>query len=177
VANVEQTARLVYEPLAASHAAELRGALIDPRLYAYITKPCPHTVLDLKAEFVRVAAGPPKDHEGEAWWNFAVRLRDGEYIGRIQATFHDGLAEVAYMFGVSYWGQGYATEALLWLRDRVAETQKANSLWATVNPENSRSIRLLERLGYQRMSQEWPPLFSYEPEDLVYCQQIFSSPT
>lgn len=170
--NIDQTARLVYEPLTGSHAAELSGALIDPRLYAYITKRCPHTVLDLKAEFIRVAAGPPKDREGEAWWNFAVRLCDGEYIGRIHATFHDGLAEVAYMFGVAHWGLGYATEAVQWLHARIAETQKANSLWATVNPDNSRSIRLLERLGYQKMSQERPLLFSYDPKDLVYCQWL-----
>jgi RimJ/RimL family protein N-acetyltransferase len=177
VGIVEQTARLSYEPLTASHAAELGDALIDPRLYTYITSPTPKTILELESDFARVAAGPPADRMGELWWNFAVKLREGRYIGRVQATLHDDLAEVAFMFGVAYWGLGYATEALQWLHTRIARAQTANSLWATVNPDNWRSIQLLERLGYQRISQEWPSLFSYEPEDLVYSQQFFSKST
>ena len=168
----DSTARLTFESLKASHAAKLSDALMEPSVYAHISRACPKTISELAAEFARVSAGPPVDRIGEIWWNFAVRLHTGEYIGRVQATIHDGLAEVAYMFGSLYWGHGYATEAVHWLHGRITESQLATSLWATVNPDNSRSARLLERLEYQRVSQGLPLLFSYEQGDVVYIRQM-----
>jgi RimJ/RimL family protein N-acetyltransferase len=169
--SIDGSERLVYEPLTESHASDLSDALTDPRVYAYITGPHPATAVDLAVEFARMAAGPSGRYKNEKWWNFAVRVRGGKFIGRTQATLHDDLAEVAYVFGPLYWGRGYATEALTWLHTRIRETRQANSFWATVRPDNTRSIRLLERHRYGEVLQGWPRLFSYESGDRVYCKQ------
>jgi RimJ/RimL family protein N-acetyltransferase len=164
--------RLVYEPLSESHGSLLSGALTDPRAYTHITDPHPATAADLAVLFARMAAGPSDGCTDEAWWNFAVRLRSGEFIGRVEATLHDGLAEVAYIFGPNFWNCGYATESVAWLHTQLRENQYANSVWATVLPDNVRSIRLLERLGYRRSLLDQPPLRSYETGDRVYCRSL-----
>jgi len=169
--SIIESGRLVYEPLMELHASALSSALIDPRTYAYIFPPHPTTEAELAAEFARRVAGP-SDSKSEIWWNFVVRLREGPFIGRIEATFHHGLAEVGYVFGPSYWGCGYATESLIWLHSQIRDRQLAGSVWATVTPGNTRSIRLLERLGYNVALPGHPQLLSYEAGDRVYCKQF-----
>ncbi len=171
IESVGESARLVYERLTASHAVGLSAALLDPRVYAHIPAHFAKSVEDLEVEFTRHASGPSDVGSGEIWWNYAVRLRSGGFIGRVEATIHHGLAEVAYMLGPSYWGNGYATEALHWLHARLLECRQVNSFWAAVRPENDRSIRLLERLRYDEVLQDWPKLYSYDAGDRVYSRE------
>lgn len=142
-----QSERPSYEPLTAAHAAELRCALTDPRVYAHLTGSHPTTTAEIAAHFARMAAGPQEIQGNQVWWDFAVRLQGGEFIGRIQATIHDRIAEVGYLFGPAFEGRGYATEAVRWLHARLRDLGFVDSFWATVTPENAPSIRLLERLG------------------------------
>jgi RimJ/RimL family protein N-acetyltransferase len=169
--SINESGRLVYELLTKLHASALRDALIDPRTYACISPPNSTTEAELAEEFARRVAGP-SDGKNEIWWNFAVRRREGPFIGRIEATFHHGLAEIAYVFGPSYWGCGYATESLRWLHSQIRDTQLAVSVWAAVTPGNTRSIRLLERLGYSEALPGPPQLLSYDEGDRVYCKQF-----
>lgn len=173
-----RSSRLLYEPLTARHALDLCDALTDAQVYAHLPGDRPTTAADLERQFACMAAGPRPgqvepdrahpDQSQQVWWNFAVRLHSGEAIGRIQATIHHGLAETAYLFGPRYWGHGYATEALRWLHEQLAADRRADTAWATVVPENTRSIRLLERVGYLREPTARPHLLSYAPGDQVY---------
>jgi RimJ/RimL family protein N-acetyltransferase len=162
-----ESERLVYEPLTMAHASGLTEALTDPRVYQFITGPNPTTTADLKAQFARKALGPLTPPEGDAWWNFAVRVRCGQYIGRIEATFHSGLVEVAYLFGPEHWGRGFATETLHWLHAQIRQSGYSGTFWATVWPDNARSIRLLQSVGYREAPAPWPRLLSFEPGDRV----------
>jgi len=49
-----------------------------------------------------------------------------------------------------YWGKGLMTEALQALIDYGFEQMNLNRIDATSDPENSRSIRLMERCGFRR---------------------------
>jgi len=90
-------------------------------------------------------------------------------IGRLEATVLEKRAEVAYLFGPEFWGHGYGTESLSWLHMFIEETFHILEFWATVRPDNGRSIRLLERLGYVEAAAEtWPQLTSYDPGDRVF---------
>ena len=166
-----QTTRLSYAPLAAEDAAVLFPLLADPAVYRYIDAHPPASIGELAARFDRVRAGPPSDRTGESWWNYTVRLLEsGLAVGRLEATIVGDRAEVAYLFGQMYWGKGYATEALTWLHRQLRQCAAVNTFWATVRPENSRSIRLLHRTGYVEVNQ-WPPLMSYDSGDKVYCRR------
>lgn len=88
--------------------------------------------------------------QSEDYW--AVCLKPGEQtlIGNVYLCkmAFDGW-EIGYVFNRSYQGHGYATEAARALMD-YAFRHGAHRVSALVNPENSPSWRLLERLGMRR---------------------------
>jgi RimJ/RimL family protein N-acetyltransferase len=77
-------------------------------------------------------------------------------------------AEIAYLFGPRFWGQGYATEAMSVFQDHLRQNEHIAEFWATTAPTNTPSIRLLERLGYVPGITARPRLLSYEDGDLVF---------
>lgn len=157
------TARLRFEPLAAAHADELIS-LTDPRVLAWIDEP--RDVHELRARFGRMAAGPPSG-SGQTRVNFAVRLKTSRRaIGRVEATVHDGLAEVAYVFDPSVWGEGYANEAVAWLLDHCTRVHSVDRFFATIHPNNARSLALCHHMGFCA-TEAWPRLLSYDPGDVV----------
>lgn len=162
--------RLLFEPLQAGHAAELFEPLSDPRVWEFIGDNPVTTVAALAERFDQMASGPPPELTDEQWINYAARLRtDSALIGTIQATIIDRRAEVAFLFGPQFWGQGYATEAMSALQSNLRQSGSVDDFWATTDPRNMRSIQLLNRLGYAEMSDSWPNLSSYEPGDLVFA--------
>jgi len=165
-----ESARLVFEPLRAEHAAVLLDALRDPLVYEHLNCEPPASVDELSAEFARLSAGPPPGRGDERWINWAVqRKTDGRWIGHVQATVHAGWAEMAYLFEPACWGQGYASESLAWLQCYVESQERVSEFWATVAPANQRSIGLLLRGGYRREPLcDARPLGSFEIGDEVF---------
>jgi RimJ/RimL family protein N-acetyltransferase len=56
--------------------------------------------------------------------------------------------ELHYKFGVDYWGNGYAHEAARALTEFAFGRMRLLRLVTVTHPENTRSVRLLERLGF-----------------------------
>ena len=163
------SARLLFEPLRADHAAGLFEPLSDPRVWEHIGETALTTVEALAARFDRMASGAPHDRSDENWLNYAVRLKsNGTLIGQLQATIIEQQAEVAYLFGPRHWGHGYAAEAMSAFQDHLRQNWCVGEFWAATTPQNIRSIRLLRRLGYVELCDSWPTLASYDPGDLVF---------
>ena len=82
---------------------------------------------------------------------FAITLAETDVlIGCLslrRETAEDPEVEIAYWLGKEYWGQGYMVEAAIAALTRAATTVGLNSVWASVLPENLRSIRVLEKIG------------------------------
>ena len=143
--NVIFTERLTIEPLALRHARELFGALNDELVGRFLDGPDVTTLEALEQKIIRVTSEAPPERN-EEWRNFAVLL-NGRVIGRLEATLHHSVAEVAYVFGPAWWGHGYATEATAWLLRYIREAGMSEA-WATIAPANTASDRLLARLGF-----------------------------
>ncbi len=142
-----RSCRLTYEVLSAAHAPELLEALSDPRVNRYFPQPEAATLPEMERQ-VRLLCAGPKDGAGQ-WWNFVVRLDGGGLIGRLEATLADGSAEIAFLFHPDAWGFGYASEAVHWLTGYCRTRLGIGSFWAAVHPDNTRSARLLLRLGFR----------------------------
>ena len=151
--TVLHTRRLVLEPLTPDHADELLAPLADPRLYVHVPQDPPLSLAALRERlvFLSTRRSPVGD---QLWLNWVLRERhDGQCRGRVQATVTtEARAWIAYEVFPEHWGRGLATEAcrrmIEWLIDALAVRQFA----AEVDSLNSASLRLLERLGFQRVS-------------------------
>nr|WP_210767767.1 GNAT family N-acetyltransferase [Cellulomonas humilata] len=97
------------------------------------------------------------DREGdEAFWA-VCRAGDERLIGNLYLHRDDPRTyTLGYVFDPAQWGQGYATEAATALLDVCFRSWGAHRVIARCSPENTRSWRLLERLGMRR--EELPQL-------------------
>ena len=73
-------------------------------------------------------------------------------IGGITCRIEDESAEIGFLLNQRYWGRGYAGEAATAVIDWLFSLPGISQIWATCDTENSASIRVLEKLGFQRDS-------------------------
>ena len=74
-----------------------------------------------------------------------------EYQGRLigRGTFWGG-NEIGYLFDRAFWGRGFAAETMAAMIDHAFAVRDWTDIFADVDPRNRPSMRLLERLGFQR---------------------------
>ena len=140
--------RLRLEPLREADADEMVDVLSDPALYAVIGGGPPD--LDaLRSRYRFLAPGRSPDGR-ELWLNWVVRLRADEHsaVGTVQATVRDdlGQAEVAWVVGTPWQGEGYAGEAACALTEWLRE-KGVRRLIAHVHPEHTASEKVAARAG------------------------------
>jgi [ribosomal protein S5]-alanine N-acetyltransferase len=141
------TPRLTLEPQCAAHAEAMFAVLSDPAIYAYENAP-PASLEWLRQRFAALEARRSPDGR-EQWLNWVLRLRTGELIGYVQATVGaEGRAFIAYELASAHWGRGLAREAVEAMIDELAAQYRVHTLTAVFKRANTRSRRLLERLGF-----------------------------
>jgi RimJ/RimL family protein N-acetyltransferase len=141
------TSRLLLEPQIAAHAEAMFEVLGDPAIYRFENAP-PASLESLRERFARLETRRSGDGR-EQWLNWVVRRRGGELVGYVQATVRgDGQAFVAYVLGSAHWGQGLANEAVAAVLDELAAQFGVHTALAVFKRANTRSRRLLERLGF-----------------------------
>ena len=86
---------------------------------------------------------------------WAVTLRGEDlYIGEctINRVVDGYLGELGYLFLREYWGKGYAAEAAQAVLDYAAGKLRLGRMCACIDAANTRSVRLAERLGFERIA-------------------------
>lgn len=84
---------------------------------------------------------------------FAVILKKtGKLIGKIyfENLKFFGSYEIGYSFNRSFWGNGYASEAVRAMFKYAFEKMKVRRIYAEADVRNERSVKLLERVGMRR---------------------------
>lgn len=160
---------LQFETLLPSHLDELATVLLHPAVYEHIADSVPSRETFTR-NCERALVGPAAGSTNQIWLNYLVRGSSGMMIGRLEATLHDSVAEVAFLFGPCYWGNGYASEGLQWLHSEITRGYDISTFWATTVPENTRCQRVLRRTGYAPALQPFPMLFSYSAGDLAFVR-------
>lgn len=82
-----------------------------------------------------------------------VLKETGELVGTLgyhNVSRRDLSAEIGYDLSKAHWGKGIMTEAVKAVIRYGFEQMNLNRIEATVDSENSRSIKLLEGLGFRR---------------------------
>jgi RimJ/RimL family protein N-acetyltransferase len=65
----------------------------------------------------------------------------------LAAAGDDAEVELGWAIGREHWGRGYATEAARAVRQWVYDEREVERLISLIDPENTRSIRVAEKLG------------------------------
>jgi RimJ/RimL family protein N-acetyltransferase len=147
------TPRLRLEPIAERHADGLWLPLADPLLYSHVPQGPPPSLQALRERCALLSTrrSPQGD---ELWLNWVMcDARDGRYLGRLQATVRaDASAWIAYEVFSPFWHQGFAIEGCAVMIGWLIHTLGVRQLAAEVDSLNEASLRLLDRLGFQRAS-------------------------
>lgn len=136
------TGRLTLSPPRMCDAEDLVRAVNDPAVVRWLARvPFPYT-LDDAAYFLGQIA--------PAELNYLIRRTDtGALAGAIGLKPQSASAgELGYWLASAHWGEGIATEAARRLVDFALDELKLTRLTAFAALENTRSVKVLEKLGF-----------------------------
>jgi ribosomal-protein-alanine N-acetyltransferase len=157
--KILETDRLLIRQLTVDDANFILELLNDPSFIQNIGDRNVRTVEDAKAY---VLNGPVASYAKNGFGLSLVILKaTGESIGMCGLIKRDVFEDVdiGYAYLPRYWTKGYAIEAALAMKSYAKETVRLNRLVAIVDPANTGSIRVLEKLGMKfekmiRLSQD-----------------------
>jgi ribosomal-protein-alanine N-acetyltransferase len=143
-----QTSRLSLRELTAADAADLLFLRSDEEVMRHIHRE-KDTSLAQVHNHLRLLNGLLEKNEGITW-GMALPPQPG-LVGIIclwQFEPENYRAEVGYALHPAYWGQGLMSEALTAVLRFSFEELQLHSITAHVSPENTASVRLLEKHGF-----------------------------
>ncbi|HSD63851.1 MAG TPA: GNAT family N-acetyltransferase [Ignavibacteriaceae bacterium] len=145
-----RTQRLLLRQIKHSDLNDIFFLRSDERVMKYLDRPRDKSTSDTY-EFIQKIIDAEKNNEGITW---AITLKNKiKLIGtigfwRIQKEHYR--AEIGYTLHPDFWGKGIMREALSEVVNYGFNVMKLHSIEANVNPDNTSSIKLLERNGFWR---------------------------
>ncbi len=145
-----ETERLILRRLTMADLEFVFQHFSDPMVNRYLLDNEPLARRDEAREIIEFYLDPAgKTHNR---WGIVLKSEDA-LIGT--CGFHRWekryrRAEIGYDLGHAYWGRGIMSEALREILAHGFEKMELNRVEAIVYPENTPSVRLLERLGFQK---------------------------
>ena len=103
----------------------------------------PGSSLEELRDFVRAVKQAPSRHQ-------LMALEDGRPVGSFRIYEHGAQADIGCVLERGSWGKGLGTEGAKALLAYGFGERKLHRIWATVDVENARSARLVEKLGMRR---------------------------
>ena len=144
------TDRLILSRLSAADSTSLFAYRSLPEVFRY--QSWEPQSLDDAIGFIDGLACNLLDTSG-TWFQFGVRLREsGELIGDLGVRLlQDGQqAEIGFTLAPSAQGRGFAAEAVAAVLDFLFERLGKHRVFASADPRNQSSLRLLQRVGMRQ---------------------------
>jgi RimJ/RimL family protein N-acetyltransferase len=146
-----ETPRLILRPFEHSDAQAFARYRSDPEVARYQGWEAPYSPAQATRfidEMKSTQPGSPGD-----WYQLAMELKSSrKLIGdcALQVLREDAhQAEIAFTLARTYQGQGFASEAVARLLDYLFKDLDLHRVRANIDPQNTASARLLERLGFR----------------------------
>lgn len=146
-----ETERFILRPLERGDAAALFPTFADPEQMRYWSRGPFESEEELSDWFC------DKDWNGRSW--VVVAKSGGPALARLVASPEgDGVSQIGYLVVRDQQGQGIAGETLPALIGHLFAVEGNRRIWADTDPDNIRSNRLLEKLGFtmeRRLKASW----------------------
>jgi len=145
-----ETERLIIRELRKQDAADLVEAFNHPDISEFTPNfPCPYTIRDAK-DLIRKSINLWRGRK--AFYCAVVLKETGRVIGEVHLSWiywPDKYAECGFAIGRSYWGQGFATEAVAELLRHAFTDLGMRRIMGITAAANVPSRRVMEKLGMQ----------------------------
>ena len=144
------TERLVLRRFRAADAETLAAYRSAPDVAVHQSWNAPYPVERARYAVESMAAADPAE---PGWFQYAVELKTTRtHIGDVGVNLNDNRmqAEIGYTLAPERQGQGYATEAVRAVLERLFTVQGLHKVSAECDARNVASARLLERVGFTR---------------------------
>ncbi|MEO2207990.1 GNAT family N-acetyltransferase [Paenibacillus pabuli] len=143
-----QTERLQLRKMQVSDSPALFKIWSDPEVTRFMNVRC-FTAENQAIEMIQLLDDLSQDNKAIRF--SIIHKESGEIIGSCgynAFNFANGTAEIGYDLAKSYWGKGYASEAVSSLVDYAFSSWKLKRIEAKVDPRNLNSIKLLQKLDF-----------------------------
>ena len=133
----------------------LRDLVADPEVQRFLGPPPENPTADM---FSRALRGAGSWHLYGYGMLMVWERAGGSFVGQV-GVFHtlrgfgkglDDVPEAGWMLAQRFWGKGYALEAMTAALEWFDRTQEQSRVACMIEPENTASIRLADRLGFSR---------------------------
>ncbi|GAA2660164.1 GNAT family N-acetyltransferase [Paractinoplanes durhamensis] len=144
------TERLILRRFRPADAPVLADYRSDPDVARYQSWDAPFPLLKAEAAVASFMESSP-DIPG--WFQYAIeRIEDRRLIGDVAVRMHDNRkqAEIGFSLATAYQKQGFATEAVRAVLDRLFRLQGLHKVTGECDARNVASAGLMERLGFTR---------------------------
>ena len=142
-----ETDRLYLRQFSLGDATAIYNLNSDPEVIRYTGDP-PFESTDEALHFLENYNDYQKYQMGR--WAVILKASD-EFIGWSGLKNHPGqYVDLGFRFYKREWGKGYATEALKTVFDFLFNNLNKHRIIGSVDPDNKRSISLMERLGFRK---------------------------
>ncbi|WP_050615207.1 GNAT family N-acetyltransferase [Bacillus testis] len=138
--------RLILRQFAKEDSAALQALANNRKVGAIIGLPYPYTV-EMADEWIK--SHPSLLASGTEYPLAIIDRICGQMVGTITLRVDKAnrMGEIGYWIGASFWGRGYAPEAVRILMNFAFKNLQLNKIWAAVLCRNHASIRVLEKVG------------------------------
>ncbi|HUG02804.1 MAG TPA: GNAT family N-acetyltransferase [Steroidobacteraceae bacterium] len=142
--------RLRLRTLAEPDLDQMYAIFSDPRSMRYWAMPA----MTSREQIVPYLAGIHDGFRGRTLFQWGIERREDARIIGTTTLFHldagNARAEIGYILGSAWWGQGYMHEALTALLQYAFGELKLRRIEADVDPRNASSLKSLGRLGFRQ---------------------------
>jgi [ribosomal protein S5]-alanine N-acetyltransferase len=167
--NVIETERLILRRLSIEDASFILELLNQPSFLRFIGDRGVRTIKDAEKYILQ---GPMDSYERLGFGLYLTELKDSlASIGICGLIKRDALndIDIGFAFLPQFWSKGYAFEAASAVMVYGRDVLKLSRIVAIVSPDNERSIRVLEKIGFKfeskmRLSEDSPELNLYASE-------------
>jgi RimJ/RimL family protein N-acetyltransferase len=168
-----ESERLIIRPISINDKESIFAYRADPENNKYQSL-IPKTVDDV-ADFINKSS-IEMDVQG-TWFQFVIiEQLNNQLIGDIGIHFLENDSEnkqvqIGYTLDRRYHRNGYATEALSVIINYLMTKLKKHRIVASIDPNNTASIKLIERLGFRKEAHFIESLFFHGQwvDDLIYA--------
>jgi len=144
-----RTLRLCLDPMMASHAKAMFPILSDRQLYEFTGEEPPESEVSLASRY-RYLEGRKSPDESQLWLNWLVYLEESDTpVGYVQATVSESHADIAWVVGSDWQGNGYASEAALAMAQWLSKNG-VTTIRACINPNHVASQRVAGNVGLSK---------------------------